>query len=288
MNLCHSSEHTTCSQYSNTKEQKIEIVKIAKGDTFQLFSEQTQMVFATKGTFHLFCKKVNNKRIKTGELVLVPLHRPCVLTALDDVTMLVMKLTTNIVFCERMSLDLLLGHINGNSKDEGIGWLKPHRRIMDFATSLLDCHVNDDINCSYYFDLKIRELFFLIRVYYDKKHVFNFFKPIYSGDFVFSNDIFKNLNHVKTVKELAETLNYSLSGFEKKFKRVFDMSPYQWMQEQRAKKIYHEINCSKKTFTEIAFEYGFSSPAHFNDFCRTYFNDTPGGVRKENRQWLAS
>ena len=288
MNLCHSNEHTTCSQYSNTNEQKIEIFKVMKGDTYQLFSEQTQMVFIIEGSFNIFCKKVNNKRVKKGELILVPLHRPCVITALEEVTMMLMKLTPNIVFCEHMSLDMLLGKINGSSKDESIGLLKPHPRIMDFAISLKNYYVNDDINCSYYFDLKIRELFFLIRVYYDKKQVFHFFKPIYSGDYVFSNGIFKNLNKVKTVKELADMLNYSLSGFEKKFKRVFEVSPYQWMQEQRAKKIYYEINCSKKTFTEIAFEYGFSSPAHFNDFCRNYFNDTPGGVRKENRQWMSA
>jgi len=288
MNLCHPEEHTVCSKYSKTKDQKIEMVKVTTNNTIQLFSEQNQIVFVLEGSFNLFCKKVHNKKIKAGELVLIPLHRPCVVTALEDVSMMVVKLNSNIVFCERLSLDLLLEKLRKNREDDGIGLLKLNQKLIDFATTVQDHCLNDNIDCCYYFDIKIRELLFLMRAYYDKKQLFNFFKPIYSGDFVFSNNVYQNLSNVKTAKELAGMLNYSLSGFEKKFKRVFDISPYQWMQEQRARKIYHEINCSKKTFTEIAFEYGFSSPAHFNDFCKTYFDNTPGGVRKENEQWLKS
>jgi AraC-like DNA-binding protein len=59
------------------------------------------------------------------------------------------------------------------------------------------------------------------------------------------------------------------------------------MQEQKAKKIYREVTCTKRTFTEIAFEYDFSSPAHFNDFCKQYFQNTPGGLRKENKERLS-
>ena len=288
MNLCHPEEHTACSQYSNTKDQRIEMVELAEGHTIQFFSELNQIVFVLKGSFNLFCKKVHNKKIKEGELVLIPLHRPCVATILEDVSLLVVKLNSNIIFCERLSLDLFLDKLRKNREDDSIGLLKLDQRLIDFATTVQDHYVSDNITCSYYFDLKIRELLFLIRAYYDKKQVFNFFKPIYSGDFAFTSNVYKNLNKVKTARELAEVLNYSLSGFEKKFKRVFDISPYQWMQEQRARRIYHEINCSKKTFTEIAFEFGFSSPAHFNDFCKTYFHNTPGGVRKENEKWLTS
>jgi AraC-like DNA-binding protein len=58
------------------------------------------------------------------------------------------------------------------------------------------------------------------------------------------------------------------------------------MQEQRAKKIYHEIICTKKTFTELAMEFEFSSPAHFNDFCKQYFGDAPGRMRRKVKENL--
>ena len=176
---------------------------------------------------------------------------------------------------------------NKNKEDMGIGALKPNQKMMDFVNTAKN-YVNDELNCPYYHDLKIREFLFLMRVYYDKKQVINFFKPIYNADFAFSSDIYKHLSEVRTVKELAGKLSYSLSGFEKKFKMIFETSPYQWMQEQRAKRIYKEVTCTRKTFTAIAFEYDFSSPAHFNDFCKQYFQNTPGGLRKETKERLTN
>ena len=282
MKLCHPEEQASCSQYSATKDRKIEIVKIAKDATFQTFSEQTQMVFIIKGSVNILSKKVYNKNAKAGELILIPLHRNCAMTALKDVTMMIMTLDFNIIFCERMPLELLLETQGKNKEDAGVGLLKSHQKIADFIHSINDEHLSDELKCSYYYDLKIREMLFLIWAYYDKKQVFNFFKPIYNSDFSFSSSVFKHLNEVKTVGDLAVKLDYSLSGFEKKFRRIFETSPYQWMQEQRAKKIHKEIICTRKTFTVIAKEYDFSSPAHFNDFCKQYFNNTPGGLRKEN------
>ena len=285
MNLCNPEEHLVCSQHSNLKDQKIEVIEVAKGDSFHFFSEMSQIVIIYKGSLNIFCSKMHNKKIKEGEMFLISLHRPGVITALEKLTLLVLKLNLGINFCDRMPLDFLLETTDENEESDGIGFLKANKKIMDFVTTVQEQTIDDQINCGYYYDLKIREFLFLLRAYFDKKQIVGFFKSVYSGDFVFQSNIYKYLENAKTVKELAPLLNYSLSGFEKKFKRVFDVSPYQWMQEQKAKKIYHEITCSKKTFTEMSFEYGFSSPAHFNDFCRTHFNNTPGGIRKSNVKW---
>ena len=285
MKSCFIDEHVNCPQYT-TEDQVIEIMNIPEGETSQFFSESNQIIFITEGVINIFCKKTQNKKIKEGELVLIPLHRPCVVTALKDVKLLVLKLNFNITFCDRLPLDLLLEKPKKSKLDSDIGLLKPNQKIIDYA-DIIKKYMLDDVNyCGYYYDLKIREFLFLIRAYYDKKQVFNFFKPIYNGDFVFSNNVYKSMNNVKTARELARVLGYSLSGFEKKFKRVFDISPYQWMQEQKAKKIYHEIVCTGRTFTEMAFEYGFSSPAHFNDFCKTHLDSTPGALRKKSKNVL--
>jgi AraC-like DNA-binding protein len=186
-----------------------------------------------------------------------------------------------------LPLELLLELHGKSKKTADIEILVPNQRLTNFVETMQE-YVKDGLKCTFFFDIKIREFLFLIRAYYDRTIVFNFFKPIYSTDFVFSNDVYKNIDSVKTVKEMADALNYSLSGFEKKFKKVFNLSPYQWMQEQKARKIYHEIHCSKKTFAEMAFEYDFSSPAHFNVFCKLFFGSTPGKLRKENMERAAS
>ncbi|MDR2971698.1 MAG: hypothetical protein LBU83_07215, partial [Bacteroidales bacterium] len=69
MKLCNSDERTNCARYNSTKDCKIEIIEIAKGDTFQIYSEQNQMIFIIEGSLNLLSKKLNNKNIKEGELM---------------------------------------------------------------------------------------------------------------------------------------------------------------------------------------------------------------------------
>ena len=286
MKLCHIEEHTSCFQYSS-QNPTIEVIELKTGEELQTESNSNQIIFIVNGLLSFTCKKIQNKKFKTGESILVPLHTPCLITAMKDVSIMLMRLNFNINFCDRLPLEMLLETHGKIKKDNVIGVLKPHQRLTDFVNTMQK-YIEEGLKCSFFFDIKIREFLFLIRAYYEKQFVFEFFKAIYSTDFIFSNNVYKNLDNVKTAKEMADLLKYSLSGFEKKFKKVFNASPYQWMQEQKSKKIYHEINCSKKSFTEMAFEYDFSSPAHFNVFCKQFFGCTPGDLRKENLERSAT
>ena len=287
MKLCHSGEHTSCFQYS-TQDSSMEVIDLKTGQSIQSDSHSNQIIFIVQGSINVTCRKIQNKRSKQGESLLIPLHSPCLIVALEDTTVMFMRLNFSIAFCSRLPLELLLESYGKIKKDTTtIGMLDPNPKLTNFVNTMLE-YLNDGLKCDFFSDIKIREFLFLIRAYHSKQTVFDFFKPVYNTDFVFSNNIYKNLESVKTAKEMANALKYSLSGFEKKFKRVFNASPYQWMQEQKAKKIYHEIHCSKKTFTEMAFEYDFSSPAHFNVFCKQFFGCTPGELRKENLERSAS
>lgn len=140
---------------------------------------------------------------------------------------------------------------------------------MGFLRMLNTC-ITDQLKCIYYFEIKIKELL-------------NFFYPLLTKDTHFSDIILRNYNKVKTVKDLADLTHYSISGFEKRFKRVFGISPYKWLKKQKAKNIYREINYSVKTFKEISLEYDFTSPSHLNNFCKTNFGDTPGNIRRQSK-----
>jgi AraC-like DNA-binding protein len=109
-----------------------------------------------------------------------------------------------------------------------------------------------------------------------------------SNNIVFSNLIYQNYGSAKNIGELAEITNYSMSGFKKKFAKVFGVSPAVWVKREKAKKIYYEINCSLKTFKEISNEYNFSSPAQFNKFCKKMYNMPPGTLRKNNKKNILS
>jgi len=68
--------------------------------------------------------------------------------------------------------------------------------------------------------------------------------------------------------------------FTRRFNTIFGQTPYEWMQKEKAKLIYGEICCTNKSLKEIADEYGFTDKANFNRFCKTFYERTPGDIRK--------
>jgi len=260
----------------------IEFIKLPEGKDVQIISDLHQIIFVNSGVLTVSDEEILDKKVKEGEFILIPRQNPCVFKVGKDANVLVIKLGNHINLYDYLPPDLTTDKKKLKVKGNDVGFLKPHQRMTEFA-AMLENYIKDGIKHVRFFDLKIPEFLVLIQAYYDKRQLINFYAPIYSRDFIFSNNVFQNLDKIKTVKELAGTFDYSLSGFEKKFKKIFKISPYKWIQEQKAKKIYYEVSYGPRTFTRLAEDYGFSSPAHFNDFCKQYYGYTPGELRKKMR-----
>jgi AraC-like DNA-binding protein len=133
-----------------------------------------------------------------------------------------------------------------------------------------------------YFKLKTKELIYIMEKTYNNQERIHLFYPILNKEYVFSNFIYNNYKKVKTVNEFANLSCYSLSGFEKKFRKIFGVAPSKWLKQKLSMRIYHEIVETDKPFKEISLDYGFSSPSHFNNFCKTILKGTPGQLRQRN------
>jgi AraC-like DNA-binding protein len=129
--------------------------------------------------------------------------------------------------------------------------------------------------------LKQKELLYYFGLYYSKEELYDFFYSILSTDIAFSRLIYKNLEKIHNIEEFATLMNYSISGFKKRFHKVFGMPAYRWLSHERANKIFHAITCSRETFTQISYDFGFSSPSHLNNFCKKMFGATPGEIRAQ-------
>lgn len=90
-----------------------------------------------------------------------------------------------------------------------------------------------------------------------------------------------NYKRTSNIKDLAELSYYSLSGFDKKFRRIFGQAPSKWMNERRKTNIYKELFDANKTLKQISKEYGFSSAVYFNNYCKSVFGMSPGEIRKK-------
>lgn len=132
-----------------------------------------------------------------------------------------------------------------------------------------------------YYELKLTELMYFIKAQFTEEERICFFSSIIDDDFLFSDFIVNNYKRVSNVKELAGLSYYSLSGFEKKFRRVFRISPSKWLKEQKKIAICGDLYYTNKTLKQISAEYGFCSPAHFNNYCKSTFGISPGEMRKK-------
>jgi AraC-like DNA-binding protein len=285
MELLYPKEHTTCFNYNSGDESLMQVVRYEKGKIHELNFGINNIIFIIKGRGLFSLGMYTDKPIQEEQIVICPANQSCTLTVQEDMTLLLFCLNMNLSFCDHFSFEMLL-----NDKHKKISndlYLLNFNEAVKAYVQILLHYLEDGLRCTYFLEIKMKEFLYILRAYYPKEELKTFFNPILNNDLEFSLLVFQHYQKAASVKDLAQVLNYSLSGFEKRFKRAFGISVYQWIQTQRAKNIYHEINCSNKTFTELGFAYGFSSPSHFNDFCKKVFNDTPGNLRKKYLKKIA-
>src|ERR1700761_5301245 len=85
-----------------------------------------------------------------------------------------------------------------------------------------------------------------------------------------------NFRYNLKLEQFAQLSNRSLSAFKRDFQNIFKTTPGKWLLEKRllyAKSLLSTIN--KKSISEVAFESGFETVAHFSRSFKQRFGITP-------------
>jgi AraC-like DNA-binding protein len=85
-----------------------------------------------------------------------------------------------------------------------------------------------------------------------------------------------NYRYNLKLDQFAQLSNRSLSSFKRDFQTTFKTTPGKWLLEKRllyAKSLLN--NSSKKAISEVAFESGFETVAHFSRSFKQRFGVTP-------------
>jgi AraC-like DNA-binding protein len=222
---------------------------------------------------------VVNKKAEAGDFFLLPAYTEISVLAKTKATVFSFNLPILFSFCDHFSLERLYYESKKKKrKSNKTPFLKINEQIEAYINSFLPSW-QKGLRCNFYLELKIKEFFFILRSCTPKEDLIAFFTPLLSDDMEFYRLVLEKYSSIKTAKELASVTNYSVAGFDKKFKKVFGMSARKWMTKQLADNIYHEIKCTTKSFIQISKEFGFSSSAHLCSFCKTTFNSTPKIIR---------
>ena len=271
-------EHISCFSYNRYSEPIIQSYRFPEDAGFDRVMSQNCLVMVLTGEIKFSTDKNPEYTITNGHMILFSLGKSIKFFAKKNTSLILFRLKEDISFCERVSLEKLCKDVSGYKEIHSS--LPINKRIYDYLSGFIS-YLDGGINCADYMEIKQRELSVILCMEYPKEELSRFFAPILNKHAQFIEFVITNYRKVKTVQALAELSHRSNSGFEKKFKKVFGISAYQWMNAQRAKQVYREINHSDKPFKEICDEYGFASLSHFNDFCYKYFGNSPGKIRNE-------
>ncbi len=281
MDFCNLEEHTTCYNYDNSDHAMIDVWNIEKGETSERVARYNTVVFILKGEMLFLFQDYPETSIKKNSFIFVPLGAHVRYTATNDTELLLVRMYDHVRLCESYGIEQLFmgGHARYATHGKVHCPLEANKAILDYITSLYP-FIDGNFRCKYYHDIKVKEFFVLLRIYYSNEQLRDFFHKILSIDTAFVEVVKYNYRSHNTAHSLAKALNYSFSGFSSKFKAVFGVPVYTWMKEQKTRAIYKEICTSTKTFKEIASDFGFTSSSQFIDFCKANLGEAPGKIRK--------
>jgi AraC-like DNA-binding protein len=259
----------------------IELFTLDQYEAINNISSDNKLIFLLKGKITLSFANHIDIVINENIFVYLPMEQHYSIKALETSVLLIINIQGQISFCNYLNIEDLARDIESENCacTNELYLLEISSEIKLYIEFIQVC-LSREVCCAVFFKNKVNELFFLLRIFYSKRELSFFFRDALSLDSRFHSEVIRNSHKCKSVMELAQSLNYSVSGFEKHFKRIFRISPYKWMLQNKAEKIYHEIRLEKRSFKEICDEYGFSSISHFTSFCKIFLGATPSNIRK--------
>lgn len=252
-----------------------DIWKIPINQNHEFIASENKILFLTYGSIICSLQGFVDEYIYPYTMILIPAGLYCRITADSEASVLCMKLGETINSPECAQYSVLL-----NSVPERVPTLKFTSLITSYIAGL-GHSIKQGIKDGNYLRIKAYELFRLISLSYSYDLRLLFFGMISSRHNDFSELIYKNYRKATSIRQLAKISCYSMSGFDKHFRKVFGTSPSRWIAQRKAVDIHRELCSNGKTLKQISFEYGFSSAAHFSKFCKAHMNLSPGAIRRQ-------
>lgn len=269
-----------CRSAEQTKQPLIQVLYFTDEDSYEDITSMNGLFFVISGECSMGCDIYPNVILQTNETLFLPAETRYKIIFAASTQIVVIYLDPFQNLYGSYSIEDLFAEYGKYELGKEAGILQLKAILCRYLEDILFYLQSDLINEVLY-DIKIKELLFILYAYYDKKDLCNCFKPILNNDFIFASFVVNNWSKVKNVKEFAELSTYCETGFNKKFKKVFGVTPYKWLNEKKSAKILFDITNSGKTFKQIAEEYNFNSSQQFRDYCIRNFKKSPGSIRKK-------
>lgn len=286
MNLLYKNEHEGCPFYDKGDKPVIEVRQIPQADIFKDCAQQDKIIFLIEGQLAYSFGIFNACTLYARQMLFLPPNCSFTFKAVKEACVLIVRLPYKIRFCERFGIENLTYRTNTLYKtrkgiDRKMPFLLEMNDAVDAYIGNLLVYMQAGLCCRYYFETKIRELFYLFRAFYTEEELALFFCEALSVDADFSHFVLHDNHAYISISDMAAASNMTLSGFEKRFKKAFGTSACKWVNERKAMMIYHAI-CNETTpFKVLSDRFGFATGSSFSDFCKKNLGMTPGQIRQK-------
>ncbi|MDR1347459.1 MAG: helix-turn-helix domain-containing protein [Prevotellaceae bacterium] len=277
--------------HTNKNEIYVECIEKTKNNVVNIPAKsQIRLAFVRKGSCFISFAKNLYVPLEVGNVILIPPHNKCLINVTNSIQLIIFYLTVDLNLCNSLPLETLTEverKINNTSRESGSIVLKANAIISDYFKQIKHC-LMEKIKSAEFFQMKQNELLYYFGNFYTKEALYYFFKPVLTNDIAFSKACYALSEKACSINDMAKELDYSLSGFKKRFKDVFGIPVYRWLCQEKSKKLFHEITCGNKTLTQLSHEFHFSSPAHLTNFCTKIFGKTPSTLRGRRKKTSVS
>lgn len=273
-------DKNTCSSYKNDDSVCFKHIKSAGGiisDGWK--SDGIQWIFVLSGTLEV---KTKDKEItlEAGNMFLLPVEKYAVIS-IEESELIFFTSDRPTEYCVTMLAELFE---NVREVEERFVKLKIVNPLDKFL-SLLMVYMDSGVDCKYLFEGKQHELFMVIRACYTEEELVSFLYPLtLRKDSDQRKLIIDNCSKAKNIQELATLCGYSVGGFKRLFKEIFNEPVYRWMQQQKVNSLKIRLREKDVNLKELIDEYGFSSPAHFTKFCKQWLGMVPTQYIKKQQK----
>lgn len=264
-------DKNTCSSYKNDDSVCFKHIRSAGGiisDDWK--SDGIQWIFVLSGTLEV---RTQDEAItlEAGNMFLLPVEKYTVFS-IEQSELIFFTSDRPTEYCVTMLAELFE---NVWGVKEGFVKLKIVKPLDKFL-GLLMVYLNSGVDCKYLFESKQHELFMVLRACYTEEELVSFLYPLTLRK---NSDqrkmIIDNCSKAKNIQEFAALCGYSVGGFKRLFKEIFNEPIYRWMQQQKANSLKIRLREKDVNLKELIDEYGFSSPAHFTKFCKQWLGMVP-------------
>lgn len=280
LNLLYIPEHVNCQNYeTNSGNPVIEKVEMRPNERRLVELHNAEMLFIIKGDIKIYTEDLE-KEVGRENILFLPPGSRMNIECVNESSLIFMSLKDNIKLCQEYTLsDLDKDVVDRLKGGERLFPLPFNNKIRGYLTDFMSSY-NDGLRCIFYIDIKLKELFYLLRGYYNKEALYHFFNPIVSHDIEFSLQVWNQYRDAASVGDLANITNYSVSHFQNKFREIFGESALQWLNTQKARNIFFDLRMTDKPFKQISEEYHFASASYLSTFCKRNFDLTPRQIRE--------